>query len=77
MLAVYICEEALWVFTVQLHLSHAALVFLGGVRIFDKILLKLIAVISHDNYYSQFYRPSCDLHNNRILPLIRQLPYSK
>jgi hypothetical protein len=23
--------------------------------------MKLTAVISHDNYYSQFYRPSCKL----------------
>jgi hypothetical protein len=23
--------------------------------------MTLIAVISHDNYYSQFYRPSCKL----------------
>jgi hypothetical protein len=26
-----------------------------------KMCMKLIAVISHDNYYSQFYHPSCEL----------------
>jgi hypothetical protein len=26
-----------------------------------KFCMKLIAVISHDNYYSQFYHPSCEL----------------
>jgi hypothetical protein len=30
-------------------------------RILDNIFMKLIAVISHDNYYSQFYHPSCEL----------------
>jgi hypothetical protein len=25
-----------------------------------KYCMKLIAVISHDNYYSQFYHPSCE-----------------
>jgi hypothetical protein len=26
-----------------------------------KFCMKLIAVISHNNYYSQFYHPSCEL----------------
>jgi hypothetical protein len=33
---------------------------------------KLIAVISHNNYYSQFYHPFFNWNNNRLLPLIRQ-----
>jgi predicted RNA-binding Zn-ribbon protein involved in translation (DUF1610 family) len=31
----------------------------GGYLI--KLCMHLIAVISHDNYYSQFYCPSCEL----------------
>jgi hypothetical protein len=37
--------------------------------------MKLIAVISQDNFYSQFYRPSVLLviwYYNRLLTLIRQ-----
>jgi hypothetical protein len=30
-------------------------------RILDKFCVKLIAVMSHDNYYSQFYHPFCEL----------------
>jgi hypothetical protein len=26
-----------------------------------KFYMKLITVVSHDNYYSRFYRPSCEL----------------
>jgi hypothetical protein len=37
-----------------------------------KLYMKLIAVIVQDNCYSQFYHPSCDPYNNRLLPLIKQ-----
>jgi hypothetical protein len=34
--------------------------------------MKLIAVISHDDYYCQFYNLLVNWYNNRLLPLIRQ-----
>jgi hypothetical protein len=33
---------------------------------------KLIAVITYDNSYSQFYRRPCECYTKRLLPLIRQ-----
>jgi hypothetical protein len=36
-----------------------------------KFCMKLIAVIPHDNYYGQFYRPSLNWYNN-TLHLVRQ-----
>jgi hypothetical protein len=39
-------------------------------RMFDNILLKLIAII-HDKYYWQIYCPSCEVVLLQFLPLIK------
>jgi hypothetical protein len=41
-------------------------------RILDKILYEVIAMISHDNYYTQLYDPPCEFYSSRLLSLIRQ-----
>jgi hypothetical protein len=36
-------------------------------KIFHNILYVVDNMIAHDNYYSQFNHPFCELHNNRLL----------
>jgi hypothetical protein len=40
--------------------------------------MNLIAVISHDNYYTQFYHPSCELVQKQTPSTDQAIfPYSK
>jgi hypothetical protein len=64
-----LCQNPLW-WSPRISSMYSLNLERGGHSI--KFHIKLIAVIFHDNYYSQFYHSFVNWYNNRLLPLIRQ-----